>query len=452
MTIQIPRTDAALWQAVERQATQVPQIYGTIDFATLPERFTLDPAGDGPLAMPALVTEVMADTALIEKVAAYTLMGDVVADAYAAHIPTFGFRRVVEMLAIACDKGLDAVPDAPPELATFLAAMGRRPDWLDMTLVDEGARIERNHYAHLVPFAIRGAFLATFMNSYSALPMALTGNLSDKLAARRVHETATYFTLTVMPSALERHGAAFKAAAMVRLMHSMVRFNVMRGEGLWDTAVFGVPIPQVDQMPAGQIGSFLIAFQALREGREHFTREERARIEIARYRCFLLGLPEELLGETPREIARLMLARQATLRVAFDDATCGALVRGTLSTELSRDPSLLGRIDSRLERSFAKAFFIRQFLRGDTARAKAIGVPYTLLDRTLALLAAGRIFSQLHLFTLLAGIPMLRETADRRLIAKLDRLLKRYGRAEFTSDADAYRPAPGHAPSAQAAP
>ncbi|CAN5632253.1 oxygenase MpaB family protein [soil metagenome] len=453
MTMPIPRTDTALWRSVERQATAVPQIYGAVDFAAMPERFTLAPSSDAPLAIQALMTDVMADTALIEKIAAYTLIGDVVADAYAAHIPGFGFRRVVEMLEIACDKGLEAVPDAPPELAAFLAAMERTPAWLDKSLVEEGARIERNHYAHLVPFAIRGAFLATFMNTYSARPMSLTGNLSDKLAARRVHETATFFTLTVMPGALERNGAAFKAAAMVRLMHSMVRFNVMRGEGMWDAAVYGVPIPQVDQMPAGQIGSFLIAFQALREGRKHFTRKEQARIEIARYRCFLLGLPEELLGETPREIARLMLARQATLRVAFDDATCGALVRGTLSTELSRDPSLLGRVDSRLERSFAKAFFIRQFLRGDTARAKEIGVPYSLLDRMLALLAAGRIFSLLHLFTWLAAIPLLRYSADRRLIGKLDRLLKRYGRAEFTSDANAYRPASAHGlPSAQAAP
>jgi len=437
------RNHAELWREVERQAAQVPQIYGGIDFATMPERFTLEASDVGQYRALGLVPGVMADEALIELMAAYTLMGDAVADAYAARIPDFGFRRLVEMLATACDKGLQAVPEAPPELAAFLAAMERVPDGLDRTQVEEGARIERNLYAHLVPFAIRGAFLATFMNSYSALPMALTGNLSDKLAARRVHETATFFTLTVMPGALERHGAAFKAAAMVRLMHSMVRFNVMRGEAKWDARIYGVPIPQVDQMPAGQIGSFLIAFKALREGRERFTREEQARIELARYRCFLLGLPEALLGNTPRSIARLMLARQATLRSAFDDATCGALVRGTLSTELSHDPSPLGRIDSRLERSFSKAFFIRHFLQGDTARARSMGVRYTLLDRKLALIAAARIFARLHLFELMAEIPVVRDLADRRLVRKLDGLLRRYGRAEFTSDPDAYRPLRG---------
>jgi hypothetical protein len=108
----------------------------------------------------------------------------------------------------------------------------------------------------------------------------------------------------------------------------------------------------------------------LKEGREQFTDEERARIEIGRYRCFLLCLPEPLLGDTPRSVARLMLARQATLRSAFDEATCGALVRGTMNTELSFDTSFIGKIDRKLERSFSKAFFIKHFLQGDTRRAQ----------------------------------------------------------------------------------
>ncbi|WP_417609569.1 hypothetical protein [Parasphingorhabdus sp.] len=428
-----------LWARVEQQAVDTPAIYGDFDFSATPERFTTDPSGDGTTGFEEMIPKLMADDELIEMMAAYTYMGDPVADAYASRMKDFGFRALIDMLQTACDKDLSAVPDAPPELVAFIEALEARPEWVDMDLVREGARVERNQYAHLVPFAIRGAFLATFMNRYSALPMALTGALSDKLAARRVHETATFFTLTVIPGALERHGAAFKAAAMVRLMHSMVRYNVMQRDGIWDKKIYGIPIPQVDQMPAGQIGSFLIAFQAMREGREEFTAEERARIEIARYRCFLLGLPEPLLGETPRTITRLMLARQATLRSAFDDETCGALVRGTMNTQLSHDRSPSGRIDRELERGFSKAFFIRQFLQGDTRRAAAMGIHYTLRDRVLALGAAGRIYSRLGLYKLLAEIPVVRGAADRRLVGKLNRLLKRYGHAEFVSDGASYR-------------
>lgn len=433
------RIHADLWAQAEAQAQAVPAIYGDIDFAMLPERFTTDPAAGDLGIFPEITPDLRADEALTDLMAVYTLTGDVVADAYAARLTDYGFKPLIHMLQTACDKGIAAVPDAPAELVAFLADMEATPDWIDMALVEEGARIERNQYAHLVPFAIRGAFLATFMNTYSALPMALTGNLTDQLAAKRVHETATFFTLTVMPGALRRFGAAFKAAAMVRLMHSMVRFNVRHRPGLWDTSVYGVPLPQVDQMPAGQIGSFLLAFQALEEGREAFTPEERARIEIARYRCFLLGLPKALLGEAPREIARLMLARQATLRAAFDDETCGALVRGTLSTELSSDPTPLGRFERQLERSFSKAFFIKHFLKGDTRRAERMGVRYTLFDRKMALMAAAGIFSQLRVFRVLSDIPVVRELADRHLVYKLKGHLKRYGHAEFASDGETYK-------------
>ena len=166
---------------------------------------------------------------------------------------------------------------------------------------DRGRRpVERNAYAHRAPFVIRGGLIATFMNKYSALPMALTGALSNETAARRAKETATFFTTTVMPGALDRHGAGFKSAAMVRLMHSMVRFNILRRGDHWDLETYGIPIPQVDQMPAGLVSIFLLAQKALRDGRTTFTPAERARAELARYRCFLLGLPEELLADTPR--------------------------------------------------------------------------------------------------------------------------------------------------------
>ena len=82
--------------------------------------------------------------------------------------------------------------------------MEARPDWVDMELVEEGAAYERNATANLAPFLIRGAFIATFLNKYSALPMALTGTLGHATAARRVKETATFFATTALPGALDR--------------------------------------------------------------------------------------------------------------------------------------------------------------------------------------------------------------------------------------------------------
>jgi len=436
-------TANAAWEEVRAQATAIPEIYGKVDFESMPERFTVDMSDASTLRGPFVGRRqaLLANHDRVDLIRAYTMMGDRVADAYAALMPKYGFSRLVQMLKTACENGLEAVPDPPPQLGAFLADMEQKPDWLNLDLVNEGARIERNLYANLAPYLVRGGLLATFMNKYSALPMALTGNFSGSLAAKRIFETATFFTLTVVPGALERHGEAFKAAAMVRLMHSMVRFNVTRREGLWDSRTYGVPIPQIDQMPAGMLAPFMLSVAALAKGRKEFTADERARVELSRYRCFLLGLPEALLGTTPEGVAGPMLTRHATLRKSFDDATCGALVRGTMAAELSNDNSLSGRLSRRLEMGFSKAFFIKHYTDGDPAKAAKIGVPFTAADRFFAIAAALLIFPKMFAYHTASRIGFLSNWADRRLVGKIERLLRSYGHADFVSDGTKYKPA-----------
>jgi len=281
MPLSLPELQAR----VQSQKTLIPSLYGDIDFSLTPERFTDDPAVESML--PGRFARkyragVLADRERVERARAYTMLGDIVADSYAALMPQYGFRRLIAMLTEACDHGVDKVADAPPELVAFIREMERVPDWLDMELVNEGARNGRIYMASMVPFAIRGAFIATFMNKYSGLPMALTGTLTDESSVQRVKETASFFTTATLPGALQRYGAGFKAAAMVRLMHSMVRFNILKRSKKWDVKVYGIPVPQVDQMPAGTMVAFITAFKAVRARRE-FTRAERAAVELCRY-------------------------------------------------------------------------------------------------------------------------------------------------------------------------
>ncbi len=425
-------------QRIAAQKARLPAMYASVDFTRLPERFTEDSQfAMGRDRAPWGVRVTEEDLDLIR---AYTMLGDEVGDAYAALMPQHGFRALVGMLATACEQGLEAVPDAPPELVAFIRAMEATPDWVDMDLVRRGAREDRLAAAILAPFAIRGAFIATFLNKYAALPMALTGTLSNDSAARRVNETATFFTVTLLPGALERRGEGFKAAAMVRLMHSMVRFNALRS-GRWDSAVYGVPIPQVDQMPAGLIPIFLMAFRMLAKGRTTFTPSERARVEMARYRCFLLGLPEDLLADTPEGIVRAMTARNTTLRKGFDDATCGALVRATLSAYLPASRSPMARLHDAVEKRFAKVLFVKHFLRGDREAARGMGVETNALDMTVFVLVAAAVSLQSALIRLAGRLPGMRGAVDAALIRRLRKLLQRYGHAEFVSDASQYRPA-----------
>ena len=429
-------------QKIAAQRALVPSMYGGVDFDALPERFTQDRADASslPRELAARRAALLADGERVALLRAYTMLGDSVADAYAALLPRYGAKRLIDMLQEACTHGPRAVAGAPDELHAFIAAMERLPAWLDRALIEEGARRQRNEYAHLAPFAVRGAFFATFMNKYSALPMARTGTLSNTTAARRVKETATFFLTSVLPGALERHGDGFRAAAMVRLMHSMVRYYLLTRDGAWDVSTYGIPIPQVDQMPAGLIGAFLLSRGVLRSGREHFTREERALVELARYRCYLLGLPEELLADTPRGIVDLWLTRAATLRAGYDDATCGALIRATLAADLWSDPTPTGRLLARMEHGFAKLFFLTSFANNDRAAAARLGIDVAYADYAWASITLLWIVSHMAAYRAAARIPGLRELADRRLIAKLRKQLEHYGHAQYAVSGETRAP------------
>jgi len=50
---------------------------------------------------------ILADKDRIERARAYTMLGNTVADAYAALMPKYGFRNLIGMLKTACDKGVD---------------------------------------------------------------------------------------------------------------------------------------------------------------------------------------------------------------------------------------------------------------------------------------------------------------------------------------------------------
>lgn len=427
---------AALNEKVRDQAVSNPATYGRVDFRITPQRFAAKPEDETVLG-PDLAKrrpELLSNEDLVARIRAYTMLGDTVADAYAALMSKYSFRDLVRMVDEACDHGAENVSSAPPELIHFISDMERLPRWLDLELIEQGARIERNAYAHRAPFVIRGGLLATFMNKYSALPMAVTGALSGHTAARRINETATFFTTTVMPGALHRHGAGFKAAAKVRLMHAMVRFNALRRGDHWDVNTYGIPIPQVDQMPAGMVSMFLVAQKVLRKRRTAFKPDERARVELARYRCYLLGLPEDLLADTPQRIVEIFLTRNATLRKGFDH-NCAALVCATMEADLTSDQTLAGRIHTWLEHGFAKVYFVSNFMRGDKRAAARVGVEVGAADYVGAVFASLVIVSQMSAYAIAARIPLLRDAADRSLVRKLTRQLARYGHAEFTTNA-----------------
>ncbi|ORV54108.1 hypothetical protein AWC02_01285 [Mycolicibacter engbaekii] len=430
-----------LYERVRRQAELLPDLYGDLNFDVQPYRTTTDPDDVSSLrAKPATRAKLLADEAAVELISTATWLGDVVADSYAALMGQYSVTSLISMLKTACRKGIEAVPDAPPELAALIADMEATPDWLDMDLVRKGAEESQVPMALLAPFVVRGSFIATFLNTYAALPMALTGALTGKRAARRVNETTSFFTVTTLPGALDRHGPGFEAAAMVRLMHSMVRFNALKRSPKWDIDIYGLPIPQIDQMPAGMINLFVLAMDAHRKGRTEFTPSERAVVEFTHYRNFLLGLPQELLPTTPAEIIRVFSARAALLRDDFDDATCGEMVRSTMAAYLRPEETLRERIADAVEKSYSKVFFVRMFSGGRRDVAAKMGVTLGLGDYARVALTTPFVVGRLMLVQRAARTPGLRRITGAYVLRLLKRRLQTYGTPEFTSDASEYTP------------
>ncbi|WP_409427952.1 oxygenase MpaB family protein [Mycobacterium sp. SMC-11] len=430
-----------LYQRVRRQAELLPDLYGNLDFDVQPYRTAASPDDVASLpGNPATRAKLLADDAAVELITTATWLGDVVSDSYAALMGQYSVSTLIGMLKQACRHGVDAVPDAPPELAAFIADMEATPDWLDMDLVHKGAEHSRLPMALLAPFVVRGAFIATFLNTYAALPMALTGALSGKRAAGRVNETTSFFAVTTLPGALDRHGPGFEAAAMVRLMHSMVRFNALKRSPKWDIDVYGLPIPQIDQMPAGMINLFVLAMDARRQGRTEFTPSERAQVEFTRYRCVLLGLPEELLPTTPAEIIRVFSARAALLRDDFDDSTCGELVRSTMAAYLRQENTLSERIADSVEKSYSKAFFVKTFCGGKRDVAKKMSVTLSAGDYARIALTAPFVTGRLLVVQRAVRTPGLRRLTNAYILRLLKRRLAAYGTPEFTSDSAEYTP------------
>ncbi len=422
------------------QARLLPAVYGDVDFSVVPERLDDGATADDErfATIRPAVDRVFAQPDLLDRMRTSTMTGDVVADAYAALAPELGVRGLIERLEQACARGVEHVPDAPPELVALIRAMEATPDWVDLDLVAAGARAERIPMATAAPLAIRGAFLATFLNRYAALPMTMTGALSDEAARQRVFETASFFTATTLPGALDRHGKGFEAAAKVRLMHSVVRFHLLRS-GRWDAATYGIPIPQVDQMPAGMLNVFLLSARARNEGRDAFTDAERATVELARYRCFLLGLPEELLGTTPQEVVDLMTARHVSLREGYDDDTCGVLVRGTMEAELFDTSTRRGRLHAWLEDGFSRFVLVSSFLGGDVARAAEMGIAFRRRHKVAAATAAASIATTTAAYRIGLRTPLVSGLVDARLNRRIAALLERYGHADFVTDPSRYR-------------
>jgi hypothetical protein len=184
---------------------------------------------------------------------------------------------------------------------------------------------------------------------------------------------------------------------------------------------------------------YLLAQKVCRQGRDEFSDQERALIEFGRYRCFLLGLPEELLPTEPADIIHVMHARAASLRGGFD-TVCRELVRSTMAAYLRPATTPFDRAAEAVEKSYSKAAFVQAFCNGNRSAGAAMGVSIGPADRVRIAITGPFILGRFIAVSRASRIPALRHIVDGYVIRLVKRRLAIYGKPEFTSDSAHYTP------------
>ncbi|WP_378735705.1 oxygenase MpaB family protein [Nocardia brasiliensis] len=223
----------------------------------------------------------------------FTRVGDPLADEMVAMFKRLPVGEGRRMFEIAVERGIDAVPDAPPELTAFFEQVEADPYWLDRAKIDRGARVVGRTSVWggiaMGMFALMGGYLAARADK----TLVGTGDL-DAMAPRRLAETTQWWLDVTTPGGLDRNAVGYKSVLRVRLMHALVRAGMNRRPD-WDYEAWDHPVNQV--LTVGTLGLFsmanLVGAQAL--GLQFSAKEKDAVFQLWRYVGFLLGVDPEIL-------------------------------------------------------------------------------------------------------------------------------------------------------------
>ncbi|TWV33868.1 DUF2236 domain-containing protein [Streptomyces misionensis] len=200
----------------------------------------------------------------------------------------------------ALNEGIQAVPDAPPELVRFFALVDAVPAWVDFDLIERGAGVVRRLGRTANDVLLQLSLIGGYRFGGPAELLVATGGLSGATAMRRLGETETWTHAVARPGGLRRDGEGFRLTVHVRVMHALVNDRFERN-GRWDVHEWGLPVNQSDR--AGTLGLFsstlLLGARAL--GWWVSAADARAVMHLWKYVGLLLGVDEDWLFDTERE-------------------------------------------------------------------------------------------------------------------------------------------------------
>ncbi len=238
---------------------------------------------------------------VIDAIAAMYEDGDPLADAFLDAVPSAKEARA--MFQRAARDGIASVPEAPPSLRALFEDIERPPEWLDLEMVERGAKVFRRYGAHVFRFA--GAItLAGYGESSVAKPLALAGGYVGSSAKRRFLETVAFWIEVSEPNGLARGAPGWVTTLHVRLGHALVRRRLL-SHPAWDRAAWGIPISQADSLFTLMGGSIAPGLAMHAMGFRTSREDIQALLHFWRWVGHIVGVKPRWYPSSPEEAVRL---------------------------------------------------------------------------------------------------------------------------------------------------
>ncbi|BDD83548.1 hypothetical protein TPB0596_33110 [Tsukamurella pulmonis] len=226
------------------------------------------------------------------------------------------------------DAALASGDTANPVLRELLDAVGpgATPDWVDFAACARGAAVCRRSGSLGLDVLATASLMTGYTTSATTRQLVATGRLVDGVDAR-IHETTQWWS-EITGGAIEPGELAWRSAVRVRVIHGLANTTLLRRTD-WDTAEWGMPINQSDQL--GTLGlfstTFLVGLRVL--GMPITAAEGRDVMALWRYVGWLLGIDEHVLPATEGEGRRRMVQiGQYTPGPDADSAVLGRALYG----------------------------------------------------------------------------------------------------------------------------
>ena len=263
-------------------------------------------------------------------------------------------RVTMRQFHTALARGIGAVEDSAPALRRFFAVVDEVPPWVDLELVERGARAFRRLGRTRIDVLLALSLIGGYRFGGPADLLVATGGLTGDTAMRRLGETETWGHGVTAPGGMRRDGEGFRLTVHVRVMHALVN-RAFETNGRWDAGRWGLPINQTDL--ATTLGLFnstaLLGSRAL--GRLVTREESRAVMHLWKYVGWLMGVDEDWLFDTERE---QNVFNYHVLRVQDDVTPAGAALTQALVDGHGALPGRRGR------RARAKLLGLLRFFLG----------------------------------------------------------------------------------------